>query len=71
MGVNHSVVITSDSSVYTAGSGNHGQLGVMPQDGSPLFLNINKLEFEERAIDVACGEDFTLLLTGTLYDEFP
>ena len=65
MGVNHTVVITSDSSVYTAGSGSHGQLGVKPQDGSPMFLNIHKLEFEERAIDVACGEEFTLLLSGT------
>ncbi|KAL4438108.1 hypothetical protein ABPG74_016887 [Tetrahymena malaccensis] len=91
LGVNHTAVITVDGSVYTAGLGNHGELGIVLNESVPntdiirdIVCQQNSTNAEERccylhkvqtfgeenkAIDVACGYEFTIVLNseGTVY----
>ncbi|KAA8491669.1 Ultraviolet-B receptor UVR8 [Porphyridium purpureum] len=63
-GRKHSAVVTDDGAVYTWGSGHSGALGHGSKVDEAAPKRVSALE-GIRAVQVACGRDFTLILTDT------
>ena len=59
LGVNHTVVITKDGRVYTAGNGSEGQLGGLLSEGDENVF-VNKI----------CDSDSTFDDTSMLHNSF-
>ncbi|XP_077451816.1 secretion-regulating guanine nucleotide exchange factor isoform X5 [Stigmatopora argus] len=60
-GGGHTVVVTDDGKAFTCGQNNRGQLGLGHTANCSTLQHISGLN--QRVTNVACGWDFTLLLT--------
>ena len=81
--MNHSIIITIDGSVFSAGFGNFGQLGVWLQEKMPntkflknnydeiikcnYFYKLPEFGQHNEAKMAACGENFSIVLTGFFF----
>lgn len=60
------VLLTSDGTIYTIGSGTRGQLGVSPMCAATTTpMRVDALaDTAIRIVDVVCGGWHTIVLTG-------
>lgn len=64
-GAAHTLLVTADGDVYAAGNNAQGQCGLPRTTSVTPFRQLDAfLEDGDRAVDVACGRDFSLVVTA-------
>lgn len=66
LGVSHMGVVTRDGSVYMAGTSIDGQLGCYSADDevATWFSQVDKFGPTNAAIQIACGDSYTVVLSS-------